>query len=52
MLDILILQTMTSNSGVPLIIYTKFVAFPLSVSIGITYVKTFRGPTHGLMSRP
>ncbi len=43
MLDSLTLQTMTSNSGVLLVIYTMFVAFLLSTAIGITYVKTFRG---------
>lgn len=43
MLDTLTLQTMTSNSGLLLIIYTMSVAFLLSVTIGITYIKTFRG---------
>ena len=43
MLDTLTLQTMTSNSGLLLVFYTMFVAFLLSVSIGITYIKTFRG---------
>lgn len=43
MLDTLTLQTMTSHSGLLLIIYTMFVAFLLSVTIGITYIKTFRG---------
>jgi len=43
MLDTLTLQTASSNSGILLIIYTVFIAFLLSVSIGITYIKTFRG---------
>lgn len=43
MLDIMKIQTMTSNSGVLLIIYTMFVSFLLSTAIGMTYIKTFRG---------
>ncbi|MBI9093004.1 MAG: DUF4956 domain-containing protein [Desulfobacterium sp.] len=43
MLDTLTLQTATSNSGLLIIIYTMFVAFLLSVTLGITYIKTFRG---------
>ena len=43
MLDTLTLQTATSNAGVLIIIYTMFVAFLLSVTLGITYIKTFRG---------
>lgn len=43
MLDIMKIQTMTSNSGLLLIIYTMFVSFLLSVAIGITYIKTFKG---------
>ncbi len=43
MLDTLTLQTATSHSGLLIIIYTMFVAFLLSVTLGITYIKTFRG---------
>lgn len=43
MLDIMKIQTMTSNSGLLLIIYTMFLSFLLSTAIGMTYIKTFRG---------
>ncbi len=43
MIDSLTLQNITPHSGTLLIIFTMAVAFLLSVTIGITYIKTFRG---------
>lgn len=43
MIDIMTLQNGTTHSGILLIVFTMSVAFLLSVVIGITYIKTFRG---------
>ncbi|MBU0993892.1 MAG: DUF4956 domain-containing protein [Proteobacteria bacterium] len=43
MIDLLALQTVSLNSTLIQIIYTVFMAFLLSVLIGFTYTKTFKG---------